>query len=150
VASVVDLPLRDGSYDVVACFEVLEHIPWAFFPAALREIARVCRRYAIISLPDARRIFRLHIPVLCRQRLYNRPFWRSEDHEFAGEHYWEVNKTGYPLGDVIAYMTRAGFRVERTFRVWEMSRLRFFRLGKAIEKGHTPRVEPGAFRAAGA
>lgn len=133
VGSVTDLPFPDGSYDVIGCFEVLEHIPWSLVPIALREIYRVCGRYAVISLPDARTVIRVHIPLVLRQQLFNRPFWRPKEHTFDGEHYWEINKSGYPLKEVMACLAKPGFRVGRTFRPWEMSRHRFFRLEKADE-----------------
>ncbi len=130
VGSVTDLPFPDGSYDVIGCFEVLEHVPWSLVPVGLSEIHRVCRRCAVISLPDARTAIRVHIPVVLRRQLFNQPFWRPNEHGFDGEHYWEINKKGYLLEEVMACLTEPGFRVGRTFRPWEMSRHRFFRLEK--------------------
>jgi len=52
VAPVTDLPLESGSFDVVLCAEVLEHLPYARVPAALRELARVATRGVVISVPD--------------------------------------------------------------------------------------------------
>ncbi|HUT57293.1 MAG TPA: class I SAM-dependent methyltransferase [Phycisphaerae bacterium] len=45
------LPFRDGSFDIVACTEVLEHLDDRLYAAAVLEIARVARRYALISVP---------------------------------------------------------------------------------------------------
>ena len=137
VASVTDMPLADGSYDVVACFEVLEHIPWELFPRALAEIHRVCRAKAIISLPDRRGYFRLNIPKLLPRRLCRRPFWKPIAHQFDGQHYWAVNKKGFPLAQVMDRMTAAGFQVEHTFRPWEYPVNRFFRLRRATPERKT-------------
>ncbi len=131
VASVTDMPLAEGSYDVVACFEVLEHIPWELFPRALAEIRRVCRAMAIISLPDRRGYFRLNIPKLLPRRLCRRPFWKPLTHQFDGQHYWAINKKGFPLAQVMDRITAAGFHVEHTFSPWENPVHRFFRLRKA-------------------
>ncbi|MGE5282681.1 MAG: class I SAM-dependent methyltransferase [Chloroflexota bacterium] len=49
VASVTDLPFGDGSFDLVLCLEVLEHLPEP--GAALDELARVSRGDAIVSVP---------------------------------------------------------------------------------------------------
>jgi SAM-dependent methyltransferase len=53
VGSVPTLPLADREVDVVLAGQVLEHLPWDDALAALREIGRVCRTGAVISLPDA-------------------------------------------------------------------------------------------------
>ena len=42
--SVVDLPFPDRSFDVVGCFEVLEHLPGDLPRRALSELARVARQ----------------------------------------------------------------------------------------------------------
>jgi len=46
------LPFTNGAFDLVTCFEVLEHLPYEAFPIALREIARVSRKYIIVSVPN--------------------------------------------------------------------------------------------------
>jgi ubiquinone/menaquinone biosynthesis C-methylase UbiE len=48
-ASIFEIPFPDGSFDVVGCFEVLEH---QRDPAsALRELARVAGRAVVLSVP---------------------------------------------------------------------------------------------------
>lgn len=48
-ADVHDLPYPDGSFDLVVCTEVLEHV--ADPPVALRELRRVARDAAILTVP---------------------------------------------------------------------------------------------------
>ncbi len=48
-ASVYELPFDDGSFDLVMCCEVLEHLERP--QEALREVARVARRFVLISTP---------------------------------------------------------------------------------------------------
>lgn len=50
-ASIFDLPFADGSFDVVGCFEVLEHLPGDGPDAALRELSRVARTAVVLSVP---------------------------------------------------------------------------------------------------
>jgi SAM-dependent methyltransferase len=50
-ASLLALPFPDESFDVVGCFEVLEHLPGAMPERALGELARVARRAVVLSVP---------------------------------------------------------------------------------------------------
>lgn len=49
--SVINLPFADKSFDVVGCFEVLEHLPDDLPRQALGEFARVARRGVVLSVP---------------------------------------------------------------------------------------------------
>ena len=49
--SVIDLPFPDRSFDVVGCFEVLEHLPGDLPRRALTELARVARQAVVLSVP---------------------------------------------------------------------------------------------------
>src|ERR671910_1711153 len=51
VGSVVELPFPDRSFDVVGCFEVLEHLPGELPRQAMAEIARVARQGVVLSVP---------------------------------------------------------------------------------------------------
>ena len=55
--SVVELPFADRSFDVVGCFEVLEHLPDDLPRRALSELARVARQAVVLSVP--------HEPMFC-------------------------------------------------------------------------------------
>jgi ubiquinone/menaquinone biosynthesis C-methylase UbiE len=50
--SVVDLPFPDQSFDVVGCFEVLEHLPGELPRRALSELGRVARHAVVLSVPN--------------------------------------------------------------------------------------------------
>lgn len=52
---IYNIPFEDNSFDVVGCFEVLEHLHDA--PGALAELARVARRAVVMSVP--------HEPFFC-------------------------------------------------------------------------------------
>jgi len=54
LGSVTSMPFGDATYDVVCAFQMLEHLPYEVSLQALDEMLRVCRRYVVISLPDAR------------------------------------------------------------------------------------------------
>jgi len=133
VGSILEIPFADRSFEVVACYEVLEHLPYRDFPRALHEIYRLAKKYTIVSLPDSTRVYRLDIQIPRfgeLQKLIPLPWLKAPVHGFDGHHYWEIGKKGYPLRRVIREMERTGFELEKTYRVFEMPRHRFFVLKK--------------------
>lgn len=133
VASVLDLPFNDNVYDVVAAFQILEHLPYEQFPRALSELKRVAAHHVVISLPDAETVWRyeFYIPKIGEKNLYiKRPRLCPEEHRFNGEHYWEISKKGYPLSLVTKELNNQGLELIKTYRVPENTYHRFFVLSK--------------------
>ena len=140
VGSVLELPFADESFSVLACYELLEHIPYEDFNKALSEILRVCKSYAILSLPDVNRVcrFYLEIPKIMHIKKLI-PFLRLRKHiyNFDGQHYWEIGKSGYPLRKIVNDIKLAGFKIEKTYRVFERPYHRFFLLKKSKYHVHS-------------
>jgi ubiquinone/menaquinone biosynthesis C-methylase UbiE len=92
VGSLTDLPFPDRSFDVVGCFEVLEHLPGDLPRRALSELARVARRAAVLSVP--------HEPVFCLanaargKNLEVRPKGSDPDHK----QFWSRSAFGALVG----------------------------------------------------
>ncbi|AJQ95470.1 class I SAM-dependent methyltransferase [Gynuella sunshinyii] len=131
IASAVDMPLSDKSYDVVCSFQMLEHIPFDMSKNALKEMARVSRNHIVISLPDAeiQWPYSLYVPKRgTKKLLLKRPFSKIKEHEFDGEHYWEINKKGYELQVIQGEIENSleGFKLKKTYRVPENPYHRFF------------------------
>jgi predicted SAM-dependent methyltransferase len=117
----------------VACYEVLEHLPFENFNKSLAEIFRVSKSYAILSLPDVNRVYRVyvHFPkVGVFKKLIPLPRLKRSVHNFDGEHYWEIGKVGYPLSKITSDINKAGFKIEKTYRLFEHPYHRFFVLKK--------------------
>jgi len=133
VGSVLDVPFPNNSFEVVACYELLEHLQYENFYNALSEIFRVSKSYAILSLPDASRFYRvyLQIPKIgVFKRLISLPRFKNPIHKFEREHYWEVGKVGYPLSKIMKNIRRVEFSIKRTYRIFENPYHRFFILKK--------------------
>lgn len=122
VGSVIDMPFIDKKYDVVACFQVLEHLPYEKFEKALSEMFRVAKKSVIISLPNIGKVSRLHIPRICKMKLINVPFAKIAKHEFDGKHYWEMNTKGYEQKKVMQKMNdisnKYHFKLTKEYREW--------------------------------
>lgn len=130
VASVEAMPLESGSFDAVLCCEVLEHLPFEKFEAALAELARVARRHVVVSLPH------FGPPVKFALKL---PFFREIriafklpvplHHVFNGEHYWEIGKRGYPPAKIRHELQRFFF-IQEEFVPFDNQYHHFFILEK--------------------
>lgn len=130
--SILDIPFSNESFDVVASFEVLEHLPYEDAKKALIEIHRISQKYVILSLPDATKVYRFcfFIPY---KGLYNKLIpipQKPTKHVFNGMHYWEIGKINYSLDKIINDIKLTGFKVERTYRLIENPYHRFFILSK--------------------
>lgn len=64
------------------------------------------------------------------KKLIPLPTLRKPTHNFIGEHYWEIGKAGCSLKKIIKDVEKARFRIERTYRVFEIPYHRFFVLEK--------------------
>ena len=133
VGSVVAIPFARGYFDVVTCYEVLEHLPYSDFQKALTELARASQRYVIISLPDVTTVYRINIelprmkPI---QKLVPHPFPKATIHTYDGYHYWEIGKEEYPLKKIRQDIEYASLKILKSYRVFEFYYHRFFLLEK--------------------
>ncbi len=135
VCSADKMPFVDNHYDLVCAFQMLEHVPLEQSLRIFKEMARVARRNVVISLPNAKAkyAFEFYVPKKGAVRiLLNRPFWQPRVHKFDGEHYWEINKQGYLLEDVIAKFEDSanGVKLVKQFRVKENPYHHFFIFAK--------------------
>ena len=131
--SVLGIPFIDGSFEVVACYEVLEHLPYSEFSKALKEIHRISRKHVVLSLPDVTTVCGINIKmpkIRPIKRLFLFPFIRPVRHEFDGGHYFEIGKIEYPLKKIKSDIEEARFKIVKTYRVFEFNYHRFFVLEK--------------------
>jgi ubiquinone/menaquinone biosynthesis C-methylase UbiE len=134
VASVTELPVENGAFDLVSACEVLEHIPFKEFKKSLAELARVSSSYVLISLPDARRTL-LHlvfkIPLFNEIALRLRVM-KGESHIFDGQHYWEIGKRGFPPSYIRAVIKDCGLDIIEDHAYHDAPFYHFFLLKKRL------------------
>ncbi len=132
VADITEMPFMDNEFDTVVCCEVLEHLPFEESKKALREIRRVARNYAVISIPDHRRVLfsiSFKLPFF-EERYFIIRIPSFKIHKFNGLHYWEIGHVGYPLSKIRTTLRSAGFFIEKDFTIPENPMVHFFILKK--------------------
>ena len=102
VANIEHLPFKSNSFDLVVCFEVLEHLPFEKLQSNLKELSRISKNDVLISLPYANNkfSFSVFIPVIHELKFtFLMPkFYRK--HKFDGLHYWEIGKRNYSMSKI--------------------------------------------------
>ena len=134
VGDVLKMPFPDDAFDLAVCAEVLEHLPFEKFPAALTEIGLVTKQGLILSLPDKRRTLldlRLKLPLIKQIDFFYKIDLRRA-HVFDGQHYWEIGKKDYSLRKVIFEIEETGFKLMRHYVKSQSPNIHFFVLGKKI------------------
>ena len=109
VCSITELTAPDNSFDVVLAAEILEHIRFEDVPAALRQLARVCRTHAVVSIPHPGFVSSiiLKLPKLRFSLLLKIPFfWQSKT--ATTEHYWELGRPGFSVARFVKEAEAAG------------------------------------------
>lgn len=90
------LPFYNSSFDIVLCFQMLEHLPVSLLPTCLTEFARVGTKYVIISLPDVTYRGYEKIKHFTYKVTKHPQVWKKyEIPQIDFEHEWEIG-----IGDV--------------------------------------------------
>ncbi|HEY8108891.1 MAG TPA: class I SAM-dependent methyltransferase [Patescibacteria group bacterium] len=115
--------IKSGSHDVVVACEILEHIPFADVPNALKELARIAKKRVVISIPYSS----LTVEVIGAVSLTYGPgktlrlplripqFLAGDVHERNHEHYWELGRRGYSVRKFRKLLRKDFKRVEKEF-----------------------------------
>ena len=123
VADIRKLPFENNSFDLAVAFEVLEHLPFADFEIALKEMKRVSQEYVVISLPHSSIFFSLtaifpFIRTVFKKRYFNffikiTQFFRLN--QYDGQHYWEMGRRGTSKNK-IKIILKKYFEIEKEFQ----------------------------------
>lgn len=119
------LPFQNKSFDVVLCFEVLEHLPFSVFFQSLLEIKRLATKSVVISLPH-------YIPASPKNKKYSRSWLvnllksrissilhskkNDKNVSIPPEHFWEIGVQNISPETIIAHSERAGLLLKGNFR----------------------------------
>ncbi len=87
--------LQPNQFDVVSCFEVLEHMPFEKSCLAVQNMARIARKYVLISVPDMRYFISARLTVfgtlpIRLGKLFSTRRFRNKNKTFGADHFWEI------------------------------------------------------------
>ncbi len=129
LAAAEGLPLPKNAYDCVCAFQVLEHMPYHASLKAFREMVRVSNKHIVLSLPDAKPMWRysLHLPKIGPiDIMMTIPGLFRGDYTVWHEHFWEINCRNHPLRKIIDDLSAQGAEMVHTYRVKEKPYWKFF------------------------
>jgi SAM-dependent methyltransferase len=140
IGSVFEMPFSDGAFDAAACFQMLEHLPFARFAAALAEMRRVARIGLALSLPDCSLALTMRLGLRNPRKDGLVAAWTVQPSAWAlrklkqvpnsAGHYWEIGRKGTPLSVVRHAIVESGWKIDQEFRTAENAYHRFFVLRK--------------------
>lgn len=102
----LDAHFEAKQFDVVCAFQVLEHLPFADFEGALRQLARVARRHVVFSIPNNGKTVALRVDVGGHKLAIGRKIPMNRAWAFDGQHHWEVGTRGHSAAAVRAVVER--------------------------------------------
>lgn len=133
VASASELPLRDGAYDCVCAFQMLEHLPYDESMKAFDEMVRVAGRNVVLSLPDMKGGWpvSVHLPRLGMRRiLLPKPRFIMKLPKIIDQHYWELGRPEYSREEVLEDFLAREVELVRDYQVHEFPYHHFFIFNK--------------------
>ena len=130
VCDITKIPVKNKSYDVVCAFEVLEHIPYDDFEAALKEMKRIAKKRVIISIPYSTFYFGIAFSLFYAKKLdwlftllKMKPFYPwyfnikiptffLDKLGMIPEHAWEMGRKNYPKKRIVSAIKKVGFLIK--------------------------------------
>lgn len=126
----------DETFDLVAAFEILEHMPYRDSMEVISSLRSLTERYLFVSVPAQSHSLRVQVQVphiIAPRRLgfgwLRSPLgidlrweWpRAQDlplvdrEDYWNPHYWELGRRSYPKSRFLGDLRKAGFQVVKSF-----------------------------------
>lgn len=116
--------LLTQSYDIVATFQMLEHVPYSEFLAGLKKLAGIANKYIVISLPyscNGSQSFNYKWKgqfncITANKTVDFKPTNLPERSDGpTGGHYWEIGRNGKTIESVSLDITATGLKIIKQF-----------------------------------
>ena len=122
-------------FDVVVCFEVLEHIPFEAVEETVAQLRDLTKKTLIISIPQTKLYagFWFKMSLLRPVSLYLGipAFFRQ--HKFDGQHHWELGARGFGENKLRQIFSNLNLKLTKTYTDPQDPYHRFFVL-KSVQK----------------
>lgn len=87
--------LKSNSFDIITCFEVLEHMPFEDSILAVRNMVKIAKKCVLISIPDMRHFVRINVSGFLSWpynlgKILSLPRFIPRKITFGKDHYWEI------------------------------------------------------------
>lgn len=130
------LPLPDNAVDFALCCQVLEHLPFDDFAAALKELARVTRNRFLVSVPyTAHAVYCLRkLPFGRKRGWVTHLGWPFNTAPMVKGHCWEAGRAGYSRRKILLAIRRTEATLLKAFTPAEAPDNLFFLLAKPAFK----------------
>jgi ubiquinone/menaquinone biosynthesis C-methylase UbiE len=141
VSDIRSLPFEQQSFDCILVCQVLEHIPFDDFKKVVEDLAKITKRYVIVSLPQRSSGFEIVIKTPFIQSIFKKRFFdlslqfpiRFMGFKESDQHYWEIDWFTTKKKDVENVLEKH-FSIKKTFRPPLNKYHRFYILEKKYEK----------------
>lgn len=114
VCDIRNIPLEDGSFELVMAFEILEHVPYEEALNGIKEMGRISSRYVVLSVPRSCFYFGLSfmfgLPTFHKFMSLGLRlpfFWVSAEYG-SKEHFWELGRRGFPIRRLVKDIQELG------------------------------------------
>ncbi len=129
-----DVPSKVEKIDLVIASEIFEHVEYDDFIRALRTWRSVAESF-ILTLPDTNAQalsfgIRLRLPIFNKLSFLWKVRFQKIQHEFDGEHYWEIGKKTYPVTRIRNDIHKSGWNIQNEYINPDNPYHRFFILKK--------------------
>lgn len=111
------LPFKNNAFEVILCFQVLEHLPYDLFSLCIKEMIRVGENYLIISLPDRSLSKKQRLKYSIYQVFRHPSEWKKfRPIEIDQEHFWEVGQNNLDCETVMEVFRTNNLELIEHFR----------------------------------
>lgn len=131
IADVRHIPFKNNSFDIVLCFETLEHINHKDLGDALVEIKMVTKKYILLSIPHNSMYLSFMVKI---PKMHIRTFSVTSDllsyNKIEKEHFWELGYKNCSYNGLLRKFKDLDLVVDKTFRNPFFPYHHFFKLEK--------------------